>query len=67
MFVKYPISRQTVSKYIKEFIDKNIVEKESKSKYRLKFYINETKQYDNINLEEDIVYEDFISKYEKDK
>ena len=64
---KYPISRQTVSKYIKEFIDKNIVEKESKSKYRLKFYVNETKQYDNINLEEDVVYEDFISKYEKDK
>ena len=44
---KYPISRQTVYKYIKEFIDKDIVEKESKSKYRLKFYINETKQYDN--------------------
>ena len=64
---KYPISRQTVSKYIKEFIDKDIVEKESKSKYRLKFYINETKQYDNINLEEDVVYEDFVSKYEKDK
>ena len=64
---KYPISRQTVSKYIKEFIDKDIVEKESKSKYRLKFYVNETKQYDNINLEEDVVYEDFISKYEKDK
>ncbi len=64
---KYPISRQTVSKYIKEFIDKDIVEKESKSKYRLKFYVNETKQYDNINLEEDVVYEDFVSKYEKDK
>ena len=64
---QYPISRQTVSKYIKEFIDKDIVEKESKSKYRLKFYVNETKQYDNINLEEDVVYEDFVSKYEKDK
>ena len=64
---KYPISRQTVSKYIKEFIAKGIVEKESKSKYRLKFYVNETKQYDNINLEEDVVYEDFVSKYEKDK
>ena len=64
---KYSISRQTVSKYIKEFIDKDIVEKESKSKYRLKFYVNETKQYDNINLEEDVVYEDFVSKYEKDK
>lgn len=64
---KYPISRQTVSKYIKEFVKKNIIEKEAKSKYRLKFYINEIKQYENVNLEEDIIYNQFISKYEKDK
>jgi len=64
---KYPISRQTVSKYIKEFVKKNIIEKKAKSKYRLKFYINEIKQYENVNLEEDIIYNQFISKYEKDK
>ena len=64
---KYSISRQTVSKYIKGLVEENILEKKSKSEYNLKLYINEMKDYKNIGLKEDTIYNDLISKYEKDK
>lgn len=64
---KYPVSRQTVSKYIKELLEENIIEKREKNEYQLKFYVNELKKYSNKDLEEDIIYNEFISEYEKDK
>lgn len=64
---KYLVSRQTVSKYIKELLEENIIEKREKNEYQLKFYVNELKKYSNKDLEEDIIYNEFISKYEKDK
>lgn len=64
---KYLVSRQTVSKYIKELLEENIIEKREKNEYQLKFYVNELKKYSNKNLEEDIIYNEFISEYEKDK
>lgn len=64
---KYPVSRQTVSKYIKGLLEENIIEKREKNEYQLKFYVNELKKYSNKDLEEDIIYNEFISKYEKDK
>lgn len=64
---KYPISRQTVSKYIKGLVEENILEKKSKSEYNLKIYISERKNYKNTGLKEDTVYNELISKYEKEK
>lgn len=64
---KYPVSRQTVSKYIKGLLEENIIEKSEKNEYQLKFYVNELKKYKNKDLEEDIIYNEFISEYEKDK
>lgn len=64
---KYLVSRQTVSKYIKELLEENIIEKREKNEYQLKFYVNELKKYSNKDLEEDIIYNEFISEYEKDK
>lgn len=64
---KYPVSRQTVSKYIKGLLEENIIEKSEKNEYQLKFYVNELKKYKNKDLEEDIIYNKFISEYEKDK
>ena len=64
---KYLVSRQTVSKYIKELLGENIIEKREKNEYQLKFYVNELKKYRNKDLEEDIIYNEFISEYEKDK
>ena len=64
---KYLVSRQTVSKYIKELLGENIIEKREKNEYQLKFYVNELKKYSNKDLEEDIIYNEFISEYEKDK
>ena len=64
---KYLVSRQTVSKYIKELLEENIIEKREKNEYQLKFYVNELKRYSNKDLEEDIIYNEFISEYEKDK
>ena len=64
---KYPVSRQTVSKYIKGLLEENIIEKREKNEYQLKFYVNELKKYRNKDLEEDIIYNKFISEYEKDK
>ena len=64
---KYPVSRQTVSKYIKGLLEENIIEKKEKNEYQLKFYVNELKKYKNKDLEEDIIYNEFISEYEKDK
>ena len=64
---KYPVSRQTVSKYIKGLLEENIIEKREKNEYQLKFYVNELKKYSNKDLEEDIIYNEFISEYEKDK
>lgn len=64
---KYLVSRQTVSKYIKELLEENIIEKKEKNEYQLKFYVNELKKYSNKDLEEDIIYNEFISEYEKDK
>ena len=33
---KYPVSRQTVSKYIKGLLEENIIEKSEKNEYQLK-------------------------------
>ncbi len=67
VFEKYLVSRQTVSKYIKGLLEENIIEKREKNEYQLKFYVNELKKYSNKDLEEDIIYNEFISEYEKDK
>ena len=63
----FEISRQTVSKYLNELVEKNYITKNSKGNYAINFYIFESKTYKNKNLEEDIVYDELIKKYEIDK
>ena len=63
----FKISRQTVSKYLNELVEKNYITKNSKGNYAINFYISESKIYKNKNLEEDIVYAELIKKYEVDK
>ena len=63
----FKISRQTVSKYLNELVEKNYITKNSKGNYTINFYISEFKIYKNKNLEEDIVYDELIKKYEIDK
>ena len=63
----FKISRQTVSKYLNELVEKNYITKNSKGNYAINFYIFESKTYKNKNLEEDIVYDELIKKYEIDK
>jgi len=63
----FKISRQTVSKYLNELVEKNYITKNSKGNYAINFYIFESKIYKNKNLEEDIVYDELIKKYEIDK
>ena len=63
----FKISRQTVSKYLSELVEKNYITKNSKGNYTINFYISESKIYKNKNLEEDIVYDELIKKYEIDK
>ena len=63
----FKISRQTVSKYLNELVEKNYITKNSKGNYAINFYIFESKIYKNKNLEEDIVYAELIKKYEVDK
>lgn len=63
----FKISRQTVSKYLNELVEKNYITKNSKGNYTINFYISESKIYKNKNLEEDIVYNELIKKYEIDK
>lgn len=63
----FKISRQTVSKYLNELVEKNYITKNSKGNYAINFYISESKIYKNKNLEEDIVYDELIKKYEIDK
>ena len=63
----FKISRQTVSKYLNELVEKNYITKNSKGNYVINFYISESKIYKNKNLEEDIVYDELIKKYEIDK
>ena len=63
----FKISRQTVSKYLNELVEKNYITKNSKGNYAINFYISESKIYKNKNLEEDIVYDELIKKYEVDK
>ena len=63
----FKISRQTVSKYLNELVEKNYITKNSKGNYAINFYISEFKIYKNKNLEEDIVYDELIKKYEIDK
>ena len=63
----FKISRQTVSKYLSELVEKNYITKNSKGNYAINFYISESKTYKNKNLEEDIVYDELIKKYEIDK
>ena len=60
----FKISRQTVSKYLNELVEKNYITKNSKGNYAINFYISESKIYKNKNLEEDIVYDELIKKYE---
>lgn len=63
----FEISRQTVSKYLNELVEKNYITKNSKGNYAINFYISEFKIYKNKNLEEDILYDELIKKYEIDK
>lgn len=63
----YKISRQTISKYLKELIEKNIIFKTGKNKYELKLYNYEEHIFKNQNLAEDLLYMDIIQKYEIDK
>ena len=63
----FKISRQTVSKYLNELVEKNYITKNSKGNYAINFYISEFKIYKNKNLEEDILYDELIKKYEIDK
>ena len=49
---KYPVSRQTVSKYIKGLLEENIIEKSEKNEYQLKFYVNEFAQIKKDRSEE---------------
>ena len=63
----FKISRQTVSKYLSELVEKNYITKNTKGNYAINFYISEFKIYKNKNLEEDILYDELIKKYEIDK
>lgn len=64
---KYPISRQTLSKYIKNLIEKNIITKVGKNNFKLKLFILGKKIYNNKGLAEHIIYEDFVKPYEQNK
>ena len=64
---KYQVSRQTLSKYIKEFLKADIIEKKSKNIFELKNYVSFSELLKNNKLEEDVIYEKLISKYEKEK
>lgn len=63
----YKISKQTIYKYLKELIVRNIIQKKSKSQYSLSFYIFDIIPIKNENLYEDIVYKNYIDKYEDGK
>lgn len=64
---KYPISRQTLAKYIKNLIEKNIIAKVGRNHFELKLFIFDKRVYDNKGLAEHIIYQDFVKPYEADK
>lgn len=64
---KYPISRQTLAKYIKNLIEKNIIAKVGRNHFELKLFIFDKRVYDNEGLAEHIIYQDFVKPYEADK
>ena len=51
---KYQVSRQTLSKYIKEFLEVDIIEKKSKNIFELKNYVMFSELLENNKLEEDV-------------
>ena len=63
----YKISRQTIYKYIKELIEKNLIKKVDNKNYTLSFYNFKEKNYKNINLQEDIIYKNLLEEFEEDK
>ena len=63
----YKISRQTVYKYLKDFMTNKIIIKNSKNEYFINYYIHDVIKLKNKNLQEDLIYRDYIRKYEKDK
>ena len=48
---KYQVSRQTLSKYIKEFLEVDIIEKKSKNIFELKNYVMFSELLENNKLE----------------
>lgn len=63
----YKISRQTISKYLNDLIDKNIITKKGKNNYELSLYNFENNIFKNKNLSEDLIYKEVLQKYEYDK
>ena len=63
----YKISRQTVYKYLKDFMTNKIIIKNSKNEYFINYYIHDVIKLKNKNLQEDLIYRDYIRKHEKDK
>lgn len=63
----YKISRQTVYKYLKDFMTNKIIIKNSKNEYFINYYIHDVIKLKNKNLQEDLIYKDYIRKHEKDK
>ena len=63
----YKISRQTVYKYLKDFMSDKIIRKDSKDEYLINDYIYDVIKLKNKNLQEDLIYRDYIRKHEKDK
>lgn len=63
----YKISRQTIYKYLKELIDSGYVEKSGKNNFKLKFYNLESFIFQNRGLEEDVVYDKILKKYQTDR
>lgn len=63
----YKISRQTISKYLNDLINKNIILKNGKNSYELALYNYENHTFINKDLAEDLIYMQIIQKYENGK
>ena len=63
----YKVSRQTIYKYLKELKENNYIEKDKNNKLKIKFYNIETFIFKNKNLEEDVIYNETLKKYQLER
>lgn len=62
---KYNVSRQTISKYLKELLKQGFIQLDENKKYFLSMYNQFSKEFDNIDLKEDQIYNENILKFTK--